>query len=96
MGFKIKEIQVKPPTIKLNQYYSLKYVQEPSTERFYYILCVNKFIFKLPYIDSEALYYFVRGIEQDMDTLEKIDLWKRFRKFENRVIAKDKFLNKIK
>jgi hypothetical protein len=89
---------MKPPTIKLDNKYSIKYIQVPYDNRYYVIMMGHKNIgykecVKIPCSESELVDYFIDGIISRMNNVEKIDLYKRFEAFKARVDKKDKLLD---
>jgi hypothetical protein len=85
---------MKPPTIKLNKHYSLKYIQVPYDNRYYIVKRGNIKCCRIKCSETEFLDYFIRGVYSCLDPLEVIDLAKRYEKFKTRVEKKNKILDK--
>lgn len=85
---------MKPPTIKLNKNYSVKYIQIPYDNRYYVIMRGEVECCKITNTETEFLWLFIQGIYSKLEPLEVVDLARRFEKFQIRVKKKNELLDK--
>lgn len=85
---------MKPPTIKLNDHYSLKYIQIPYDDRYYVVMRGNTECCKIKHTEHECLMYFVLGIRNRLNLYKADYLDRRMVKFELKVFKKNQLLDK--
>lgn len=85
---------MKPPTLKLNNHYWLKYIQILYDDRYYVIMRGNVECCKFKHTETEFLWIFIKGIYSNLDPLEAVDLAKRFNNFKIRVNKKNEYLDR--
>lgn len=85
---------MKPPTIKLTERYSIKYIQVLHDDRYYIILNEGIESCRIKSCEAGLLMDLIYGIASKLDTPESRDIYRRLEKFMQRVRSKDEILEK--